>query len=123
MKDLWYQLRVLRPIYPEQLDALAAELKTLCEYLGDDHDLLMLQQSVADEGAPQLELLEPGVLSGMIEQPRRELQAKALKVSEQLFTEKPADFCGRLARYWKAWRDGERRPRNSYKAADQAPRG
>jgi CHAD domain-containing protein len=105
-KDLWYQVRVLRPIASRELDVMAAELKTLTEYLGDDHDLFMLGQSVEAEAPNQLQLLEPGALTGMIDQRRRELQVAALKAGEQIYSEKPAEFCDRLAQYWKAWRDG-----------------
>ncbi|HWH67850.1 MAG TPA: CHAD domain-containing protein, partial [Candidatus Sulfotelmatobacter sp.] len=47
-KDLWYQVRLLRPIWPEQMCMLAGELSRLTELLGEDHDLLMLEQAVVD---------------------------------------------------------------------------
>jgi CHAD domain-containing protein len=108
VKDLWYQVSVLRPIYPEQVDAMAAELKTLSEYLGDDHDLFMLHQSLEAEAGAQRELFGPGVLSGLIEQRRRELELAALQAGAQIYAEKPSAFCDRLARYWGAWRDGKK---------------
>jgi len=83
VKDLWYQVCVLRPIYPEQLDALAAELKTLSEYLGDDHDLVMLGKSVQGDAGAQGELFEPAVLSDLIEKRRRELLTAALQAGGQ----------------------------------------
>ena len=70
VKDLWYQVCVLRPIYPEHMDALAAQLKALSEYLGDDHDLVMLRESVQTDAGVQRELFEPAVLNDLIEQRR-----------------------------------------------------
>jgi CHAD domain-containing protein len=111
VKDLWYQIRVLRPIHREVLDGLAADLKALSEYLGDDHDLYLLRESADGERQIQPELLEPGVLNAMIEQRRRELQAAAFHAGEQIYAEKPAEFCGRLARYWHSWRQGGKPPK------------
>src|SRR5262249_46091072 len=45
-KQLWYQTTLLRPLWPEQMDAMASELEALGEYLGDDHDLFVLQESL-----------------------------------------------------------------------------
>jgi CHAD domain-containing protein len=106
VKDLWYQVHVLRPICPEHLDPMAGDLKALSEYLGDDHDVFMLQQSVGAETERQRELFDPGVFRGMVEQRRRELQIAALKLGEQVYSEKAEAFCNRLAQHWEAWRDG-----------------
>src|SRR6185436_16307976 len=44
VKDLWYHTHLLRPIWPEQMCAVADELEALSEQLGDDHDLVMLKE-------------------------------------------------------------------------------
>jgi CHAD domain-containing protein len=108
VKDLWYQVRMLRPIYREKLASLAHDLKVLSEYLGDDHDLFMLDQSTETAHSKQGELFGPGALNDMIERRRRELQAAAFEAGARLYSETASDFCGRLARYWEAWRDGKR---------------
>src|SRR5690349_17791579 len=43
VKDLWHQVRLLRQVWPEQMCAMACELKTLSDLLGDDHDLVILK--------------------------------------------------------------------------------
>jgi CHAD domain-containing protein len=107
VKDLWYQMSVLRPICPEQLDPITAKLKALSEYLGDAHDLFLLQQATEADPGAQGELFQPAVLSGMVEKRRLELQEVALKAGADIYSEKPAAFCDRLARYWEAWRKGK----------------
>jgi CHAD domain-containing protein len=51
VKDLWYQQRLLRDVWPGVLKAQADELDALGELLGDDHDLSVLRhQLVAPDG-------------------------------------------------------------------------
>jgi len=48
IKDYWYISRLLQPSWPEYLEPRVAELKTLEDLLGQDHDLTELQR-VRDE--------------------------------------------------------------------------
>lgn len=109
-KDLWYQVRLLQPIWPEQMDAMAEELKVLGELLGDDHDLFMLQQAVEQHGVGNDRVPEVEALNGLIDQRQQELRAKALALGARFYTEKPSAFCGRLAGYWRIWRRKKERP-------------
>jgi CHAD domain-containing protein len=103
VQDLWHQLRLLGPIHPEDLRATTDQLKTLSQYLGDDHDLVMLWQFVhrrcARWHAAEMELLKE-----LIELRRRELQAEAFRLGSQFYEEKPVTFCRRLGNYWRAWK-------------------
>jgi CHAD domain-containing protein len=112
VKDLWYQVSVLRPMAAKETDALWCQLKTLSEQLGDDHDLYMLQQSTSadadgdGDGDGQGELFASGVLSSLIEQRQRQLQSAALELGRTIYAEKPVVFCRRLGSYWERWRKG-----------------
>jgi len=104
VKDLWYQVTLLRPVWPEQMDAIAGELESLGECLGDDHDLVVLQHAVeklckGDRNARELE-----ILNGLTEQRHRELRDAAGALGARFYAEKPSMFCNRLARYWRTWR-------------------
>jgi CHAD domain-containing protein len=103
-KDLWYQVSLLRPVWPEQMDATARELETLGEYLGDDHDLFVLQQSVREQCAGDRDGRELEILHGLIEERQRELRAAAFALGRRFYAEKPSAFCERLAGYWYTWR-------------------
>ena len=74
-KDLWYQVSLLRPVWPEQMDAMASELETLGEYLGDDHDLFVLQEAVEGRCASNGNARELETLIQLIEKRQRELWA------------------------------------------------
>jgi CHAD domain-containing protein len=116
-KDLWYQVTLLHPVWPEQMDATASELETLGEYLGDDHDLVVLQQAVeehcADSNARELE-----ILNGMIEQRHREFCTAALALGARFYAEKSSMFCKRMAVYWRTWR---REKKAIARSADPTP--
>jgi hypothetical protein len=106
VKDLWYQVHLLRPVWPEQLDALAEQLKGLSEFLGDDHDLYLLGQVV--DGASR-KPPEADNLRRLIAQREHELRMNALEAGAELYGEKPSAFCERLASYWQTWRKGKER--------------
>jgi len=102
-KALWYQVTLLRRVWPEQMDAIAGELEMLGEYLGDDHDLVMLRQTVQEMCAGEHHPRELEALNGLIEQRQRELRAAALAIGARFYDETPSAFCKRLAGYWKIW--------------------
>ena len=103
-KDLWYQVTLLQPAWPEQLDAMAHELETLGEYLGDDHDLFVLQHAVDEKRTSEGHARDLEILNGLVEQRHRVLCAAALALGARLYAEEPSVWCGRLAGYWRIWR-------------------
>jgi CHAD domain-containing protein len=116
-KDLWYQVALLRPVWPEQMDAMASELETLGEYLGDDHDLVVLREAVKEQCAGDGNARELETLDGLIEQRQRELRAAALALGARFYAEKPSTFCNRLGGYWQTWRSEKKSmPRSSHAA-------
>jgi CHAD domain-containing protein len=106
VQDLWHQLRLLCPIRPQSLRASAGEMKTLSQYLGDDHDLVMLQRFVIRRCARKC-AGEVKELNGLIELRQKELRTAALALGARLYAEKPFRFCERLENYWRAWRAGK----------------
>ena len=102
-KALWYQVRMLRSIWSEEMDTTAAELKSLGEDLGNEHDLVMLRQEVGKQ-REQDDSREVETVKALINQRQQELRVKALALGERFYAEKPSAFCARLAGYWRAWR-------------------
>jgi CHAD domain-containing protein len=121
VKDLWYNIQLLHPIWPEQMCAAAAELEKLGELLGDDHDLHMLAQTAIKKSVNRDLESEAHQLLEIIGARKRELQTEALKLGRSFFQEKPADFCRRLHGYWKLWKSKKkRRKRQQRQPADEA---
>ena len=107
-KDLWYQVTLLRPIWPGHMDAMAGELESLTEQLGDDHDFTVLQKTLEHEFAENGHAQEVEILKGLIDERQRELRISARALGARFYAEKPSAFCARLAQHWEIWR-GEKR--------------
>ena len=104
VKYLWHQLEVLEPVWPGMMDVLAEQARVLSGYLGDDHDLAILRQTL--EGDPQkfrdrnaVEKLLP-----LLDRRRAELQRQAAALGQRLHRDRPGEFVRRVKAYWKAWR-------------------
>jgi CHAD domain-containing protein len=103
-KDLWYQLTLLGPIWPRQLDAMNRELEGLTERLGEYHDLTVLQRTIEKLAHRNGDADEVQILKRLIEEREREARVMARSLGARFYAEKPSAFCGRLARRWEIWR-------------------
>jgi len=106
VQNLWHQLRLLYSIQPENMRAVIGELKTLSQYLGDDHDLVMLQQFVGRH-CVRRHAREVKVLNELIEWRQKELRSAAFTLGAHFYREKPASFCRRFEKDWHVWRAGK----------------
>jgi CHAD domain-containing protein len=104
VKALWYQIRLLKPIWPIMMEGFADALEALGDCLSHDHDLAILRQSVLEPLAKSGDRRNLEVLVALIDQRRGELQVEARRLGERLYVEKPRAFAGRLEVYWQAWR-------------------
>jgi len=97
-KDLWYHLRVVRPIAPNLLKPMEQDAHALADALGADHDLAVLT-----ERADAAEAGDDGLTATIVER-RQAHQTEARRIGNQLFAESPRAYVRRLAAYWSAWR-------------------
>jgi CHAD domain-containing protein len=103
-KALGYQLRLLRPIWPELLGTLLEEIDELSDRLGDDHDLAVLR------GRFLTEPYNPSATQGVadirrnfidsLDRHRRKLQLEAYQTARRIYVEKPRRFESRIRYYW-----------------------
>lgn len=100
VKDLWYQLRILRNTWPGPLEVAAEEAHKLSDLLGDHHDLAVLVED-ALERAP--DDAETQVLTRLARDRQRELLDAAIPIGERLYAEKPEQFRRRVKVYWQTW--------------------
>lgn len=104
VKDLWYHTTLVRPLWPAMMKQLAEEAHTLSDYLGDEHDLAVLQQTLA-EHREELGAEVMDAIAQEIEVRREDLRRKAKIQGQRLYAEKPSAYILRIERYWRAWRD------------------
>lgn len=103
VKYLWHQLQVLEPLWPALLSELADQAHKLADYLGDDHDLVVLRQKIS-ANAETFDSKDRDALVAILDRRRKQLQERAFKLGARIFEEKPRRFAGRLGNYWRQWR-------------------
>jgi CHAD domain-containing protein len=95
VKELWFHVRLLRKASPAFMEELAQDFDVLGEFLGDDHDLLVLKAALKKrEGGANRTAME--TLLELIELRREELLDAAFDLGERLHEESPADFAREL---------------------------
>ncbi|QDT63985.1 CHAD domain-containing protein [Calycomorphotria hydatis] len=108
VKYHWYQQRLLRNIWPQLMKAECHETSRLADLLGDDHDLAVFRQQLLTEPDRYADEATLQALIGLIDRRRIELESEARPLADRLFAEKPKQLTGRLSKYWKVWRRGDR---------------
>jgi CHAD domain-containing protein len=108
VKDLWYQLRLIRDADKHLLGDLADQAHDLSDHLGDDHDLALLREQVQRRRTAFANPDDQRHVLEEIDQRRGELQFASISLGQRIYAEKPKRFTKRLERRWEAWR--ERKP-------------
>ncbi len=102
VKDLCYQMRMLRNLWPKQIKHYAKETKKLSDYLGDDHDLAELTAYVKATPDCCAGKEEQEALLALIAKKRHKLMRKTWPLAERIYAENPGDFIDRIADYHDA---------------------
>jgi CHAD domain-containing protein len=105
VKTFWHQLRLVCPEWPATARVLTHKLERLGALLGDEHDLMLLKQFVA-EHAPAA---ESATLNPLIETRQNKLQRAALELGARLYAKAPATVCRQLSKDWRAWHGKDRK--------------
>jgi CHAD domain-containing protein len=103
VKYLWYQIRLLHPLWPAALRSMARELRQLSGLLGDYHDLVTLRSLllVRPDLTPDGEGHD--VCIALIDARRARLEEQAFANAARFFAERPKAFVRRIGSYWKIW--------------------
>lgn len=97
VKDLWYQLTFLKPPQDKPVTQLADRMKRLGQLLGDDHDLFMIEEAVANTS--DLTCRQKEAIAKILRHRRVRLEKRAFQLGRKLFAEKPSEFIRRIERY------------------------
>ena len=103
-KHLWHQLQLLEPLWPGTVGELADQAHRLSDYLGDDHDLAVLRETVDKHRTLFTGSGGAGALLALIDRCRSRLQEKAFLLGGRIYDERPTEFAARFGRFWKRWR-------------------
>ena len=99
-KDLWYQLRLLKNIWPEVMKDLASQVQRLTEYLGDDHDFAVLSARLQEKDVREK---TRDILCNLIHARRAQLRRASGDLGARLYVERPRAFIHRLEGYYQVW--------------------
>lgn len=102
-KYLRHQVEILAPLWPDVLGGYARSLDRLGESLGDEHDLAVLLDLVANDPGFCPHPRERDLLIALAQHRRAELQRTALLLGARIYAEPPRLFVRRVGSYWDAW--------------------
>lgn len=102
VKHLWYQTRLLQASAPPMLDPVIAIADDCAEALGDDHDLAVLVELLAEAEGPRGNLGDASCDRAAAVARRRqdELRHHALRLGLVLYAESSPSLGERLGAYW-----------------------
>jgi CHAD domain-containing protein len=101
VKDLWYQLRLIREADRHMIGALADHAHGLSDHLGDDHDLALLREEAHRRRDAFASPADERHLLQEIDQRRGELQFAAISLGERIYADKPKKFMARLSKRFR----------------------
>ena len=106
VKALWYQARLLAPVWPEAMEPVAAGADALGKALGDHHDLSIFRTLIggmAEAEAPAVEVL---ALRASARRQMADIEATALPLGARLFAGPPEAVATLWSDWWRLWRRG-----------------
>lgn len=110
VKNLYYELQFLRPVWPKRLKPMIARLKTLQELIGNDHDLAVLKTALQETpkrfgGGPVVKR----VVRRLNKRSRR-IRRSCRPLAGKIFEQKPRRFVQSLEAHWTEWHDSTGNP-------------
>ena len=97
VKELWYQLRILRPLNRLVLEEIASDAKTLGELLGRAHDFAFLLARLDRERGDQALYDELVQLQKLIRKQGKRLHRDALELGRRFYAEPSKAFAKRIS--------------------------
>jgi CHAD domain-containing protein len=103
VKDLGYQMRILRELWPALLKRTRSELDKVGDLLGEEHDLTIVRNTAVQYADSDISKEDLRDLLTLAERRKIELQAEAQAIGRRVYAERPRDFVRRIQIYWRTW--------------------
>ena len=113
VKDLGYQMQILRNLWPAVFKRVRGELDTLGDLLGKEHDLTVMRDVIIKNahGATVQEDLQ--AFLALTEEREFQLQSEAETIGRRIYAERSRDFIRRIFTYWETWQAEVPAPKNA----------
>ncbi|WP_373059031.1 CHAD domain-containing protein [Zunongwangia sp. H14] len=98
-KYLWHQLQLMEQLWPQFFKTWADEVHKLADFLGDDHDLMILHEKL---NSPEIQLKDEKqmeMLHALIKEYSEHLRAEAELQGSLVYAEKPKAIKKRMLKY------------------------
>ncbi len=119
-RELWHQLRLLRPLQPAVFDDLSRDLQTLGEHLGHAHDLYFVAERLQFIARRSARKRGRRALAAVIDTREADLLNTACALGERFYCIKPTEFAGRIAEYFdELGRPRQREARRSGRSGER----
>ncbi|NJK81518.1 MAG: CHAD domain-containing protein [Chloroflexaceae bacterium] len=103
VKYSWYHMRLLQDIWSPLLTSYKEELKNLADTLGDDHDLVVLTELIAQEPHLFGNARARKELCATIAERQTQLRTEAYFLSQRIYAAPPSALVDMLEQSWQAW--------------------
>jgi len=104
VKDHWYHIRLLEDLWTDMMSAYEKSLKDLETWLGNDHNLFVLRETIVAEPAFYGKPIEIDLTLGLIDKYQKELRDKSLALADRIYDEKPRELTRSMEHLWDTWR-------------------
>ncbi|MDT0645239.1 CHAD domain-containing protein [Zunongwangia sp. F260] len=100
-KYLWHHSELLQDVWPELFKTLEAEIHLLADYLGDDHDLMLLDEKLVNSDFNFKDDKQKEMIHALIKEYSDHLRTNAELQGALIYAEKPKAFKNRIKKYLK----------------------
>jgi CHAD domain-containing protein len=104
VKHLYYELQMLRPVWPKRLDGMIARLGQLQDKIGADHDLVLLKRSLFRVPGAKGDAQDVNEVVQTVADEIAKLRELTKPLGKAIFAQTPRRFVRRLRRRWSKWR-------------------
>ncbi|HEX5228942.1 MAG TPA: CHAD domain-containing protein [Bryobacteraceae bacterium] len=104
-KDLRYHLGLVAKAWPPVLDGFADATKELEGKLGDDHNLVVLRNTILQKPDNFGKQEEIQAYLDVVDDRQRKIRAEAKILAARLYSDKPRVWRRRLERAWNSWKE------------------
>lgn len=99
VKYLWYQLRLLEDLWPDLIGTWQDETHELADFLGNDHDLMILNEKIHTNGFQLKDKKQEELANAIVKEYSDHLRQEALNKGLLIYAEKPDHFVRRIKKY------------------------
>ncbi|MDT0688394.1 CHAD domain-containing protein [Salegentibacter sp. F188] len=98
-KYLWHQSELLQDVWPEMFKTLESEIHILADYLGDDHNLMVLDEKLLNTDFNFKDEKQKEMIHALIKEYSDHLRTNAELHGALIYAEKPKAFKKRIKKY------------------------